>query len=87
MIPNEGKQSVVGDVKGGELGRISFLFELLLGTLLSLALACFLLWLTLRSWFAALHQNYPPEWSICLPVDTVLPWWQVGRGKGTGRKE
>ena len=21
---------------------------------------------------------YPPEWSICLPADMVLPWWQVG---------
>ena len=30
---------------------------------------------------------YPPEWSICLPVDTVLPWLQVDQGKGTKRKE
>ena len=32
-------------------------------------------------------EYYPPEWSICLPADTVVQWWQVGRGKGTGRKE
>ena len=58
MILDEGKQSVVGDVKGGELGRISFLFGLLFGTLLALALACFLPWLTLRSRFAALCRNH-----------------------------
>ena len=58
MIPDEGKQSVVGDVKGGELGKISFLFGLLLGTLLALALACFLLWLTLHSWLAGLCCNH-----------------------------
>ena len=40
------------------MGRISFLFGLLLGKLLALALACFLLWLTLRSWFAALRHNH-----------------------------
>ena len=58
MIPDKGKQSVVGDVKGGELGRISFLFELLLGTLLALALASFLLGLTLCSWFVALRRYH-----------------------------
>ena len=58
MILNEGKQLVVRDVKGGELGRISFLFGLLLGTLLALALAFFLLRLTLYSWFAALRRNH-----------------------------
>ena len=58
MIPDEGKQSVVRDVKRGELGRIFFLFGLLLGTLLALALAFFLLWLTLHSWFAALRHNH-----------------------------
>ena len=26
VIPDEGKQPVVGDVKGGELGKIPFLF-------------------------------------------------------------
>ena len=55
MILDEGKELAVGDVKGGELGRISFLFELLLGTLLDLALVSFLLGQTLCSWFAALH--------------------------------
>ena len=58
MIPDEGKQSVVGDVKGGELGRISFLFGLLLGTILALALASSLLGLTLYSWFAALRRYH-----------------------------
>ena len=58
MIPNEGKQSVIGDVKGGELGRISFLFGMLLGTLLALALDSFLLGLTLCSWFAALRRYH-----------------------------
>ena len=58
MISDEGKQSVVGDVKGGELRRISFLFGMLLGTLLALALASFLLGLTLCSWFAALHRYH-----------------------------
>ena len=59
VIPNEGTQLVVGDVKGGELGRISFLFGLLLGTLLALALASFLLWLILCSWFTTLrHYHY-----------------------------
>ena len=58
MIPDEGKQSVVGDVKGGELGRIYFLFGLLLGTLLALALASFLFELTLCSWFAALRRYH-----------------------------
>ena len=58
MIPDEGKQSVIRDVKGGELRRISFLFGLLLGTLLALALASFLLGLTLSSWFAALRRNH-----------------------------
>ena len=58
VILDEGKQSVVGDVKGGELGRISFLFEPLLGTLLALSLASFMLGLTLCSWFAALRRYH-----------------------------
>ena len=40
------------------MGRIFFLFKLLLGTLLTLALACFLLWLTLYSWFATFLPNH-----------------------------
>ena len=31
-------------------------------------------------------RYYPPEWSICLPIDTIPPWLRVDQGKGTGRK-
>ena len=58
MILDEGKQLVVGDVKGGKLGRISFIFGLLLGTLLALAMASFMLELTLCSWFATLRRYH-----------------------------
>ena len=92
VIPNEGKQSVVEDVKGGELGRISFLFGLLLGTFLALALAFFLLWLTLCSWFAFLRRyHYSLRGSsniilqsgvfICLPIQFFHDGkWVKGKG-------
>ena len=57
MIPDEGEQSVVGDVKRGELGRIHFLLRLFLGVLLALALASFLFRLDLCGIFSALG-NY-----------------------------
>ena len=58
VIQDEGKQLDVGDVKGGELGRISFLYRLFLGTLLALALASLLLGLILYSWFATLRRYH-----------------------------
>ena len=95
MIPDEGKQLVVGDVKGGEIGRISFLFGLFLGTLLALALAslqlepilCSCRSASLSLPFARQLEYYPPEWSICLPADIALPWLRADQGTGTGRKE
>ena len=84
MIPDEGKQSVVGDVKGGELGRILFFFMTALGGSFCpcsgfLSAQVDSLWRLCRSMplsspFARQLGYYPPELSICLPADIVLPW-------------
>ena len=46
MIPDEGEESVVGDVQWGKLGRFPLSLLLLLGELLVLSLAPLLLELT-----------------------------------------
>ena len=87
VIPNEGEQSVVGDVKRGELGRIPFSFLTVLRGAFG-PCSCFLfvqagslgqlcLSRQLSLLFVRRPEYYPPEWNICLPVDTVLPWLQV----------
>ena len=58
MIPSEGKQPVVRDVKRGELGRIPFIFGLFLGVLLALALASFLFGLALCGSFTTLGSYH-----------------------------
>ena len=58
VISDEGEQSVVGDVKRGELGRIPFLFLFFLGELLALALVPFLFKLALRGCFTALGSYH-----------------------------
>ena len=67
VIPDEGEQPVVGDVKRGELGGgggggggggIFFLFWLFLGALLALILTSFLFRLALCGSFAALGSYH-----------------------------
>ena len=58
VIPDEGEQPVVGDVKRGELGGISFLLWLFLGALLALILTSFLFRLALCGSFAALGSYH-----------------------------
>ena len=58
VIPDKGEQSVVRDVKRGELGRIPFLFRLFLGAFLALALASFLFRLALCGSFTTLGSYH-----------------------------
>ena len=58
VIPNEGEQPIVGDVKRGELGKIPFIFKLFSGTLLALALASFLFRMALCGSFVALGSYH-----------------------------
>ena len=93
-------QPIVGDVKRGELGGGGgdpFSFLVVLGGAFGsyfdfLSIQAGSLWQLCLSGqlslpFMRRPEYYPPECSICLPADTVLLWWQVVRGKGTGRKE
>ena len=41
-VPNEGQESVIGDVEGSKLGRIFLLLGLSIGAFLALALIAFL---------------------------------------------
>ena len=41
-VPNEGQESVIGDVEGSKLGRIFLLLSLSIGAFLALALIAFL---------------------------------------------
>ena len=58
VVPNEGEQSIIGDVEGAEFGRFPFLFLLFLGALLTLALASFLFGLAIYGSFAALGSYH-----------------------------
>ena len=58
VVPDEGEQPVIEDVEGGELGRFPFLSWLLLGALLTLALASFMFGLALYGSFAALGSYH-----------------------------
>ena len=91
VIPDEGEQLVVGDVKRGELGGSLFFLAVLGGAFGPyfdfLSVQAGSLWQLCRSGqlslpFVRRPEYYPPELSIYLPTDTVLPWWQVGQGKG-----
>ena len=58
MIPDEGEESVVGDVQWGKLGRFPLSLLLLLGELLVLSLAPLLLELTLLGQLVILGGNH-----------------------------
>ena len=58
VVFDEGKQPVIGDVEGGELGRLPFLFRLFLGAPLTLSLTSFLFEVALCGRFAALGSYH-----------------------------
>ena len=95
VIPDEGEQPVVRDVKRGELGRIPFSFGLLLGALFALALASFLFGLAFCHSFTTLGSyNYCLQCSpdIILQSEVfVCPLVQLFHGcrwiKGKGLEE
>ena len=58
VVSNDGKQPVIGDVEGGELGRFPFLFRMFLGGPLTLALTSFLFEVALCGRFAALGSYH-----------------------------
>ena len=58
VVSDEGKQPVIGDVEGGELGRLPFLFQLFLGAPLTLTLTSFFFRVALCGRFAALGSYH-----------------------------
>ena len=58
VVSDEGKQSVIGDVKGGELRRFPFLFQIFLGAPLTLALTSSLFGMALCGRFATLGSYH-----------------------------
>ena len=58
MVFDEGKQSIIGDVEGAELGRFPFLLRLFLGAPLTLSLTSFLFGVALCGRFAALGSYH-----------------------------
>ena len=58
VVSDEGKHPFIGDVEGGELGRLPFLFWLFLWAPLTLVLTSFLFGVTLCGRFAALGSYH-----------------------------
>ena len=58
VVSDEGKKPVIGDVEGGELRRLYFLFRLFLGMPLTLSQTSFLFGVALCGRFAALGSYH-----------------------------
>ena len=87
-VPNEGQESIIGDVESGELGGIFLFLELPIGALFVLALVAFLLGRTLGGRFTVLggyHNSLRPcsdvvfqsREFICLTVQFFHSHWRV----------